>query len=614
MISIYSPSLLLEKSCRNDLDLSIELLILILATCHSKVLPLCFLNKGIRLILPNSCVSRLSVCLLCRLIRKKGCATWDGGNSTWGGRARVLGTVPLMDTSAPYASAIAEGDNDFQSQPDNITADTQIPKVPAPTQGIHKQPDFVKAKNIVGKNLDGLVKKVNDVMRLEALIDMRKVIITEDRFRQALRLDDAESIDCLPNEEIFAELARMGLVRNVDSSSKFYMYPRFLQLMIAAQVGDLSSYTTKYTSPSLTQKVFANMRRVGKGFSGLDTPLFEGMLVTQQAANDVANVAADDVADDVDDVVAEDAAEPTPPSPTPTTTPPPQVLLSSTSQDDEPEPAELREVIEVVTTAKLMTEVVTTAATTITAAPSAARRRKGNKKEDNAVLRYQALKRKPQTEAHARKNMMVYLKNMVGFKMDFFKGMSYDDIRPIFEKHFNSIVGFLEKSKKELEEEASRALKRKSESSEQQAVKKQKLDEEVEKLKKHLQIVPTDEDDVYTEATPLALKMILLVERRYLLTRFTLDQMLNNVRLEVEEESEVSLELLRFVRRQQQEGYRPDFGVDAVEDFNEYTLRDYYCWLKTYNCWYKLRLLDNAADSRLRLLKESVGADDKMKK
>nr|GEY22058.1 ribonuclease H-like domain-containing protein [Tanacetum cinerariifolium] len=43
------------------------------------------------------------------------------------------------------------------------------------------------------------------------------------------------------------------------------------------------------------------------------------------------------------------------------------------------------------------------------------------------------------------------------------------------------------------------------------------------------------------------------------------------------------------------------FGVDAVEDFKEYTLRDYYCWLKTYCCWYKLKLLDNAADSRLRL-------------
>nr|GEZ65094.1 hypothetical protein [Tanacetum cinerariifolium] len=105
--------------------------------------------------------------------------------------------------------------------------------------------------------------------------------------------------------------------------------------------------------------------------------------------------------------------------------------------------------------------------------------------------------------------MMVYLKNMAGFKMNFFKGMTYNDIRPIFEKHFNSIVAFLEKREVELEEEASKALKRKSESSEQQVAKKQKLDEEVEELKTNLQIVPKNEDDVYTEATSLALKLFL---------------------------------------------------------------------------------------------------------
>nr|GFB63971.1 hypothetical protein [Tanacetum cinerariifolium]GFB70725.1 hypothetical protein [Tanacetum cinerariifolium] len=64
-------------------------------------------------------------------------------------------------------------------------------------------------------------------------------------------------------------------------------------------------------------------------------------------------------------------------------------------------------------------------------------------------MRYQALKRKPVTEAHARKNMMVYLKNMIGFKMDFFKGMNYTEIRPIFEKHFNSIWAFSEERRKE---------------------------------------------------------------------------------------------------------------------------------------------------------------------
>nr|GEU59227.1 hypothetical protein [Tanacetum cinerariifolium] len=90
-------------------------------------------------------------------------------------------------------------------------------------------------------------------------------------------------------------------------------------------------------------------------------------------------------------------------------------------------------------------------------------------KEDPAVKKYQAMKRKPPTEAQARKNMMMYLKNVVGFKLDYFKRMSYDDI--------------------------------------QRATKRRKLDEEVEDLKRHLQIVPNKDDDVYTKATPLARKV-----------------------------------------------------------------------------------------------------------
>nr|GEW49997.1 hypothetical protein [Tanacetum cinerariifolium] len=74
-------------------------------------------------------------------------------------------------------------------------------------------------------------------------------------------------------------------------------------------------------------------------------------------------------------------------------------------------------------------------------------------KEDNAMKRYQALKRKPQTKAQARKNMMIYLRNVI---------------------------------KEQIEEEDSRALKRLSESQEDKAAKKQKLDEEVADLKRHL--------------------------------------------------------------------------------------------------------------------------------
>nr|GEV26844.1 hypothetical protein [Tanacetum cinerariifolium] len=478
------------------------------------------------------------------------------------------------------------------------------------------------------------VKKVNDVRRLQALVDKKKVVVTEATIRDALRLDNAEGVECLPNEEIFAELARMGYEK--PSTKK--------------QVGDLSTHTIKYTSPALTYKVFTNMRRVGKEFSGVETPLFEGMLVAQEVGEGVANevhdegvptagIATKGVVSSVDDVVPTADEEPSIPSPTPPT-PPPQPFhdIPSTSQggiiknieayedivledakdvaadakdgqdvdvqvnadiqgrtsesqaeiykidldhankvlsmqEEESEPAELQEVVDIVTTTKIITEVVTTASTTITtadvpvhaarivAAPTLttapSRRTKGvvirdpkesttttstiiyseakskdkeleaelnrtidwdkvidhvnkKEKEDKSVKRYQALKRKPQTEAQSRKNMMIYLKNVDGFKMDYFKGMSCDDIRPIFEKHFDSNMAFLQKTKEQIDEEDSRALKRLNESQEEKAAKKQKLEEEVEELKRHLQIVPNEEDDVYTEATPLACKVLVV--------------------------------------------------------------------------------------------------------
>ncbi|GJV59759.1 hypothetical protein Tco_1465859 [Tanacetum coccineum] len=53
---------------------------------------------------------------------------------------------------------------------------------------------------------------------------------------------------------------------------------------------------------------------------------------------------------------------------------------------------------------------------------------------DPSVIRYHSLKMKPKTIAQARRNMIKYLKNQGNFKISDFKGMSYNDIRPIFEK------------------------------------------------------------------------------------------------------------------------------------------------------------------------------------
>ncbi|GKA36072.1 hypothetical protein Tco_0722563 [Tanacetum coccineum] len=53
---------------------------------------------------------------------------------------------------------------------------------------------------------------------------------------------------------------------------------------------------------------------------------------------------------------------------------------------------------------------------------------------DSSVQKYWDLKNKPKSEAQATKNMIVYLKNQSNYKMKDFEGMSYDEIRPIFEK------------------------------------------------------------------------------------------------------------------------------------------------------------------------------------
>nr|GEV87099.1 putative ribonuclease H-like domain-containing protein [Tanacetum cinerariifolium] len=68
------------------------------------------------------------------------------------------------------------------------------------------------------------VKKVNDITRLQALVDKKKMIITEATIRDDLRLADVKGIECLPNEEIFAELARMGYEK---PSTKLTFYKAF---------------------------------------------------------------------------------------------------------------------------------------------------------------------------------------------------------------------------------------------------------------------------------------------------------------------------------------------------------------------------------------------------
>nr|GEX38543.1 hypothetical protein [Tanacetum cinerariifolium] len=166
--------------------------------------------------------------------------------------------------------------------------------------------------------------------------------------------------------------------------------------------------------------------------------------------------------------------------------------------------------LEVVTTAKLTTKVVPAAAATITvattpitaalitAAPSAARRRKGlairDPEETDAPLTI--IHTEPKSKNKGKEIMVQEpktLKKQAQIEQD-------EAYARELEAKLNKNINW-----DDLIEQG--ALKRKTKSFEEKATKKQKLDEEVEELKKHLQIVPNDDDDVYTEAAPLALKV-----------------------------------------------------------------------------------------------------------
>nr|GEW76223.1 hypothetical protein [Tanacetum cinerariifolium] len=68
-------------------------------------------------------------------------------------------------------------------------------------------------------------------------------------------------------------------------------------------------------------------------------------------------------------------------------------------------------------------------------------------RQSESIKIYQDLKKKPVSVAQARKNMMIYLKNMAGYKMEFFKGMTYDEIRPIYEREYNKVQTLFKQDK-----------------------------------------------------------------------------------------------------------------------------------------------------------------------
>nr|GEV36395.1 putative ribonuclease H-like domain-containing protein [Tanacetum cinerariifolium] len=134
-------------------------------------------------------------------------------------------------------------------------------------------------------------------------------------------------------------------------------------------------------------------------------------------------------------------------------------------------------------------------------------------KETQYIKRYHGFKKKPQSESEARKNMISYLKNTEGFKMEFFKGKTYDQILPIFQARFDANLKFLFKTREEMEKEDEEIIKSINETPAQKAAKRRKMSEEAQEadnLRGRLEIVQDEDDDVFVEAIPLAQKVLVV--------------------------------------------------------------------------------------------------------
>ncbi|GJW45418.1 hypothetical protein Tco_0074217 [Tanacetum coccineum] len=124
---------------------------------------------------------------------------------------------------------------------------------------------------------------VNDVNQIHATVDGKTVVISESSVRSVLYFNDEDGITCLTNTAIFENLTLMGL----KSTSWNEFSTNIASAVICLGTGQKFNFSKlifnepfndTYETPKHTKKVFTNMKRKGKDFSGKVTPLFASML------------------------------------------------------------------------------------------------------------------------------------------------------------------------------------------------------------------------------------------------------------------------------------------------------------------------------------------------
>ncbi|GJV03893.1 hypothetical protein Tco_1337462 [Tanacetum coccineum] len=118
------------------------------------------------------------------------------------------------------------------------------------------------------------VQTVNEVRQLQALVDKKKVTVTESSIRRDLHLDDVEGTDCLPTATIFEELARMGA-----KSTAWNEFSSSMGSLIICLATNQKFNLSKYIFDAMVKHLDGGVKLLMKDFSRRITPLFDTMMV-----------------------------------------------------------------------------------------------------------------------------------------------------------------------------------------------------------------------------------------------------------------------------------------------------------------------------------------------
>ncbi|GJX07390.1 putative ribonuclease H-like domain-containing protein [Tanacetum coccineum] len=138
-------------------------------------------------------------------------------------------------------------------------------------------------------NVADLLIKAFDVSRFQYLIASKECLTSKVLIEGSAKTTAwnefsstmASAVICLATNQKFnfSKYIFDNMVKNLEGGVKVLMYLRFVQVFLDKQVERMTKHKEIYVTPSHTKKVFANMKRGGKGFSGRVTPLFQTMMV-----------------------------------------------------------------------------------------------------------------------------------------------------------------------------------------------------------------------------------------------------------------------------------------------------------------------------------------------